>query len=183
MHLWQTWSSWSTYIWLMPFKSCWASRRRHQCVHFFLFLHFGTANALLTLFSGSATTVSSMAVSLDCLSLFLSKSALQVSLLKANTSHHFHSPQGQPFPYPCPLICLEFYPLLILWTLAECKMDPTVSTSKMNKSHPSMKHVLWHKDGQHLMDMEWKTICQSAVLIAHTVLEPLDPLGTHMMTR
>ena len=62
--------------------------------------------------------------------------------------------------------------------LTECKMDPTVSTSKMNKSHPSMKRVLQHKDGQHLTDMEWKTICQSAVLITHTVLEPLDLLGT-----
>ena len=137
-----------------------------------------TANALLTLLSGSATTVSSTAVSLDCSSLHPSESASQVSLLKANTLHPFHPPQGQPFPYPCPLICPEFYPPSILWTLTECKMDPTVSTSKMNKSCPFMKHVLQHEDGQHLMDTEWKTICQSVVLITCTVLEPLDPLGT-----
>ena len=129
------------YIWLMPFKSCWASRRRHQCMPFF-FSRFGTANSLLALVSGSATTVSSMAVSLDCSSLRLSESVSQVSLLKANTSHPFCPPQGQPFPYPRPLICMEFYPPSILWTLTECKMDPTVSTSEMNKSCPSMKHAM-----------------------------------------
>ena len=111
-------------------------------MHAFFFSRFGTANSLLALVSGSATTVSSMAVSLDCSSLRLSESVSQVSLLKANTSHPFCPPQGQPFPYPRPLICVEFYPPSILWTLTECKMDPTVSTSEMNKSCPSMKHAL-----------------------------------------
>ena len=82
------------------------------------------------------------------------------------------------YPYPRPFKRPDFYPHSILWTLDDCKNDPTVTTSSMNKSRPSMKRALRHDDGRYLTDAEWKTICRSAVLISRTILEPLDPLGT-----
>ena len=47
----------------------------------------------------------------------------------------------------------------------------------MNKSRPSMKRTIQHNNGQHISDDEWKAIRQSAILVACTFLDPLDPQG------
>ena len=40
-----------------------------------------------------------------------------------------------------------------------------------------MKHTIRHDDGRHISDDKWKAIRQSAILVARTFLDPLDPQG------
>jgi hypothetical protein len=131
-------------------------------------------------FSASVTIVSSTAISSECLSLHLSKSASQVSLgaLKSQSLLPSFRPEpGQPYPYPRPFHCPDHCHPNVLWTLNDCKNDPSVTTSDTNKSRPSMRCVIRHEDGTHISDEEWKTIHQSATIIAHSILGPLDPQG------
>ena len=86
-------------------------------------------------------------------------------------------PPSQPYPFPWPFKRPDFYPPEILWTQKDCRNDLSVSTSDMNKSRLSMKRTIRHDDGRHISDDEWKAIRQSAVLVARTFLDPLDPQG------
>jgi hypothetical protein len=132
------------------------------------------------LFSVSATVVSSTAVNSECLSLRPSESALQVSLgaLKSQSLSPLFRPEpGQPYPYPHPFHRPDHCHPNVLWTLNDCKNDPSVTTSNTNKSCPSMRRAIRHEDGTHILDEEWKTICQSATIIAHSILGLLDPQG------
>jgi hypothetical protein len=145
----------------------------------FIYIHRFFATHIY-FFSVSATVVSSTAVSSECSSLRLSESASQVSLgaLKSQSlSPSFRPEPGQPYPYPRPFHRPDQCHPNVLWTLNDCKNDPSVTTSNTNKSRPSMRHAIQHKDGMHISDEEWKMIHQSATIIAHSILGLLDPQG------
>jgi hypothetical protein len=58
----------------------------------------------------------------------------------------------------------------ILWTWDDCKNNPLVGVSSGNVSCPC---DICHVNGTILSKEEWKVICQSTFLVAHTHLQPL----------
>jgi hypothetical protein len=113
-------------------------------------------------------------------SLCPSKSALQVSLgaLKPQLlSPSFWPEPGQPYLYPHPFCHPDHCHPNVLWTLNDCKNDPSITTSDVNKFHPSMRLAMQHEDRMHISDKEWKMIHQSVTIIAHSILGPLNPQG------
>ena len=62
----------------------------------------------------------------------------------------------------------------ILWTWDNCKNNTFVGMTASNMSCPPMRCAICHENGDVITDAEWKAICQSATLVAHTHLFPLS---------
>jgi hypothetical protein len=84
---------------------------------------------------------------------------------------------SEPLPFPCPMSHPAHYPVQVLWTLADCQSDPDIRVSLPNWSHPPMRLSVHTEDSSMIMDVEWKSICKAATLIACTCLECLNPSG------
>lgn len=57
------------------------------------------------------------------------------------------------------------YPLKILWTLEDCRDDPTVNVTEANKSCPLMERAVHHADGRMVSTSEYNAIKTLARMI------------------
>ncbi len=98
-----------------------------------------------------------------CSSLRPSESASQVSGVKPSLS----------LPFPRPLIRPACFPQSVLWTAEDCKNDPDARVTAANMSRFPMRRAIRHEDGTMITESQWKSIRQSAMLVARTHLESL----------
>ncbi|KAH9011384.1 hypothetical protein EDB85DRAFT_2159982 [Lactarius pseudohatsudake] len=98
---------------------------------------------------------------------FRSKTTPNASVVRVNSG-------DLPLPHPRPMIRPAHYPEKVLWTLADCKVNAEVNSSPGNLSRPPMLRAIRCEDGTLVNDDDWKAMRQSAVLIVHTRILPLD---------
>jgi len=78
-----------------------------------------------------------------------------------------------PLPLPRPFTRPACYPQSVIWTWEDCKNDYDVGASASNLSRPPMRRAIRDERGDMISDPQWKSIRQSATIIAHSHLDVL----------
>ena len=85
-----------------------------------------------------------------------------------------HGKMTTPLAYPRPAIHPAHYVFEVLWTMADCLLDPDADVSPANRSCPPMQRCIRHPDGCMISDSEWKSIREAACIVSHTWIESID---------
>ena len=85
-----------------------------------------------------------------------------------------HGEMTTPLAYPRPAIHPAHYVFEVLWTMADCLLDPDADVSPANQSCPPMWCCICHPDGHMISDSEWKSICKAACIVSRTQIESID---------